>query len=132
MIQPRKHRKEGSIPHPMARQLCNTSFEINICPLQFVPFVKQVEKICGTYDYLFVFQQLLVKLFSSFNLLWVFMQSIRENVSQLLVGSLLSSKALLLSKVVKTLISKIWFECNQRVFDDKLSDRLDRFGPLIT
>ena len=67
------------------------------------------------------------RLFSFFNLCWVFGNRCSENVLQILVGpSLKKSPKTLWYNAVKALLVEIWFERNQRVFYDKATPRLER------
>lgn len=58
-------------------------------------------------------------LFDLWNISWVFSDSLKENVSQLLRGSRWNSQAhLLLVNAVKAILSKLWMERNHRIFQN--------------
>lgn len=66
------------------------------------------------------------KLFSIFNVCWVFSICPKENVLQLLWGlKLLAKSKILWSNVVKVTLSEIWFERNQRIFKEQSSNWSD-------
>lgn len=67
-------------------------------------------------------------LFDCFNLSGVFGNVFKNNVLQLLIGPRLNSNSRLIWwNAVKAILTKIWFERNQRVFHDKASPQTIRF-----
>ena len=67
------------------------------------------------------------KLFKTFGISWVFGNSFRDNILQLLTGPLLKSgPRLIWFNVVKALLSNLWFERNQQIFNDRATLWQDR------
>ena len=59
---------------------------------------------------------------------WVFGEDFKENTLQLLIGPALRKKSRLLwTNAIKAVLSELWFERNQRIFQNKALSWLDRF-----
>lgn len=68
------------------------------------------------------------RLFGFFNFSWTMGSDFKSNVLQVLLGPRLNKEPKLLwINAVKALLSEIWFEGNQRVFNDKASNWEDQF-----
>ena len=65
-----------------------------------------------------------VRIFSLFNLVWVFDHSISASVVQFLSGPILPKKSRIILEILsKALLTELWFERNQRIFHDKVRPR---------
>ena len=94
----------------------------SICPL----CLKASENLSHIFLNCLVSSFCWVRIFSLFNLSWVFDVSLSASVVQILSGPRLPKKSSIIwDNLSKALLSEVWFERNQRIFLDKARPRAE-------